>query len=744
MGRGAPSNMRLFNRRQEGDAALVDRDGGKVYDPQARNKKKKKNVVSSATAKKSQNQAKKRYDSPFRSSPHEHATIPMIDRIPTAIGYHSDGSEEEWLEEKSKCSRYDAPDDDEDDLREELSLSDGEGGDDKYSVGRKADGIERLWSEDSFDSKQRQQTWDQYDEKQRIESYYKPGDVSYLVEAKNDPIYESPRNSPVKEAIVVAPDLVEQSVATAKPKTKQQDIQEKNGETNDSKRSTETTERKLEVDATPEADATPKADATAESKPELPTDQETEVAAPIISGLKLDSEASKELDAMMSNEQSSDDPMETMAATDLLVKEIETKLKTLKAAAAKEKKALKKLQRENKRSQSRGRSMERPKNPPRPLLHRSLSKTPNRSSTRGDPVTAPEITKSLLSGFTVMLFRKSGEKLKAQNEVPVTLNRKDEDEPPMLEGKLVRQTIDPESPMLEGKVARHKIDNGEKELGEELNETAALANKESMSLAHGAIDDTHSKNKTSLWSHRFRSVFGDKSKTELDDLQHPRSPTLSDPPEHDEYSIEGPPAQTPPAPALVQCLKFYSCDGIAENIGETMKVADQYRNAGIVLCGSPTFSMEREPSAVTPKPTVEVVLEEIERPEGIAVEQKKSEEPPKRGFFSQKNAASIADLTPEAPVWVSSKHNPKILNVTGLTLHLDGDSEPGQAENAKSAKKEMKDSPEDNASSSSSTRVSITSIKVPTKTKRSTGGDVPRNRRRLPRFLQKLSSKKQV
>ena len=104
--------------------------------------------------------------------------MPVIDRIPTAIGYHSDDSEDEWLEQKSKCSRYsgrydpvtvdtvedrDAPPEEE--YEEDLD-------DDRYSTAKKAKSsnkkksnspsraksplIERLWSDSSFETQYRE------------------------------------------------------------------------------------------------------------------------------------------------------------------------------------------------------------------------------------------------------------------------------------------------------------------------------------------------------------------------------------------------------------------------------------------------------------------------------------------------------------------------------------------------------------------------------------------------------------
>jgi hypothetical protein len=79
--------------------------------------------------------------------------IPMIDRVPTAFDYHSDESEDAWLEEKSRASRYTV--DPEKTPRIEDYRSDEEDGeandDDKYSTTKDSRNIERLWSDEESD-----------------------------------------------------------------------------------------------------------------------------------------------------------------------------------------------------------------------------------------------------------------------------------------------------------------------------------------------------------------------------------------------------------------------------------------------------------------------------------------------------------------------------------------------------------------------------------------------------------------
>jgi hypothetical protein len=139
---------------------------------------------------------------------------PIIDRIPTAIGYLSDGSDEEWFEEKSRVSRYDisdAPSDDdldiEDDDNERNNAKEEmeEESNDKYSqkiVSKKkkqehvvlSDTISRLWSEstDSEIDENERKT----DQELAIDSKLDREEIaSYSEEKGTDPIYEgSPKN----------------------------------------------------------------------------------------------------------------------------------------------------------------------------------------------------------------------------------------------------------------------------------------------------------------------------------------------------------------------------------------------------------------------------------------------------------------------------------------------------------------------------------------------------------------------
>lgn len=85
---------------------------------------------------------------------------PMIDRIPTAIGYESDDSGENFNEERSRFSRYQVePDEVEKDASENKGL------DDKYGNEGNADvGIERLWSDSTDSCPPEWRSWSQDEE----------------------------------------------------------------------------------------------------------------------------------------------------------------------------------------------------------------------------------------------------------------------------------------------------------------------------------------------------------------------------------------------------------------------------------------------------------------------------------------------------------------------------------------------------------------------------------------------------
>lgn len=75
--------------------------------------------------------------------------LPLIDRIPTAIGYQSSGSEDEWLEERSRTSRYALWDEEEQRMVRAADEEEREAVSDRYSVCL-ADPFET--SDSSFDS----------------------------------------------------------------------------------------------------------------------------------------------------------------------------------------------------------------------------------------------------------------------------------------------------------------------------------------------------------------------------------------------------------------------------------------------------------------------------------------------------------------------------------------------------------------------------------------------------------------
>jgi hypothetical protein len=157
------------------------------------------------------------------------ADFPIIDRIPTAIGYQSDGSDEEWLEEKSRCSRYATSE--HGDIDDEVSASDmaadenrdeddiGDDGDDKYSqMGAKAkinrekttshrDTISALWSQ-STDSETDtdKDKWHISDANLNAKTKMEAEEsISYAEEKGTDPIYDKNQGKQTKNKRAKAP-----------------------------------------------------------------------------------------------------------------------------------------------------------------------------------------------------------------------------------------------------------------------------------------------------------------------------------------------------------------------------------------------------------------------------------------------------------------------------------------------------------------------------------------------------------
>jgi hypothetical protein len=291
--------------------------------------------------------------------------------------------------------------------------------------------------------------------------------------------------------------------------------------------------------------------------------------------------------------------------------------------------------------------------------------------------------------------------------------------------------------------------------------------------------DGSAKGNSQLWKLRRRGVLDDSANTseQQAEAQQQLSMNLSDPPEHDEYSGGN---VTPPVqerPALVQCLKFYGCAGAADNVDDAIKAVDNYRDAVITCCGSPTASMEQG-LAQTPRPSVEVVLEEIDRSQLSAVPSKEKgylrgqfgsttpaseapadvkPKPPVQNDQSQQTAEEkfgSANPAPKAPALVKLKKPSKVLNVTEMNLHLDGDSDGGEEQDGQVLSASFNKNP-----SAGRGGVSVTSIHVPIKkVQRQVDEDEndaqeeedaeyqhePKKRSRLPRFFKSLTLRREA
>lgn len=140
--------------------------------------------------------------------------FPMIDRVPTALNYHSFDSAEELIEEKTSYSRYS--------IDKMKSRSQGfdelsDDNDDRYSQhGSETPGIERLWS-DSTDSCPAR--WRSFDEGEKFDG--RDDDSDLFVRLNDEAEAETAANGREAEDITINPIYDSGSVKNSKRKSKQ-------------------------------------------------------------------------------------------------------------------------------------------------------------------------------------------------------------------------------------------------------------------------------------------------------------------------------------------------------------------------------------------------------------------------------------------------------------------------------------------------------------------------------------------
>jgi hypothetical protein len=130
-------------------------------------------------------------------------------------------------------------------------------------------------------------------------------------------------------------------------------------------------------------------------------------------------------------------------------------------------------------------------------------------------------------------------------------------------------------------------------------------------------------------------------------------------------------------PDIVQCLRFYACGTVASQLNTAIRISEcgdrQFQ------CGEGTSSDELESGTLngknsSPKPTVEVVLEEKGQ-EGMTPVETESQP---RSTWKPVIVHNEDECLEEAPPLPLSRVPSIVVNVSGKLLHLDGDSEPEQ------------------------------------------------------------------
>ena len=595
------------------------------------------------------------------------ADIPIIDRIPTAIGYLSDESEEEWLEEKSRCSRYEVTehkDLDDDfvvtDMEEEENRDDddvGDDGDDKYSQnGAKVtreksashrDTISALWSH-STDSDTDKDTWNTMDANVDREAVI-DDHISYAEEKGADPIYDKNQGKQKNKK---------------KPKSP-------NSPAGISETSSMSDNLQKMLHFAPTDD-------------EAVTDIEDNIQA-------LKAKAVAEF------------------GTSIQDKKISTRKKPRRAV--KPTKISKRGAKSTSKDQielSRSVSAMAAKSRDEIELSRTVSvPEPKEQSTKGTRL--PE--KPGADDFTDTESAKSGRQSLAMYTKSLLTEDSDND---TLQISILPNTIKPSSTPNVATIESRKAEvsrSRNHRIGILLSNSwnfpgtartkAGNKDKESSHVARskGFFSKMRKQRKANIEKQKDSSINDDFNITEVNRSAGPLSPRSkgsTEPKELDEYSRSTKEANQN-EPDVVQCLRYFQCGTAANHVNVAISVAN---------CGTVNDAVEEEEendvldvAPGTPKQTVEVYLngeQTSNKPNGKTILSCGSS-------MSCKNEAADDDDITDVPGLGLSRASSIIIDVTGMQLHLDGDTET-----------DRKFSPDRGVGGSHSrSDMSVTSITVP-------------------------------
>ena len=346
---------------------------------------KSSNSSKSSRKKGSKSRSKSKSSRDERSSSGRRAAdFQVIDRIPTAVDYHSVDSEDEWLEQKSKCSRYQLEEDQDqftdeerESEREPPEMNDDdepeEDAGDRYSMKKEkkndptAIAVEELLREESFDSNMRMRERLMLDVEQESKL------------TSSTPIYDSPLNkkkskektkdhSKSKPKGRSSSKSSKKKVESSKSKKTRSSSKTREEKKSSTSRPETKSSKSLKGRRSPPSSSSKQHSLSSSSKTRSSSKSKkrgSSIGSSTGSRKRLEQPAdevsaklsSSDLSPTAASDTSSlTDPLHTMlnyTATDKVVREIEQKLKLLKQTAAKEKAEAERAARKRSKSKDR-------------------------------------------------------------------------------------------------------------------------------------------------------------------------------------------------------------------------------------------------------------------------------------------------------------------------------------------------------------------------------------------------------
>ena len=585
---------------------------------------------------------------------------PIIDRIPTAIGYLSDESDEEWLEEKSRCSRYDVSEhaDFDDDIEiteadEEENRDDddfGDDGDDKYSQnGAKTkresihnrDTISALWSQ-STDSETDKHDWQTRDAGLDRDKKAYNENISYAEEKGTDPIYDKNQGKARKQKSAKGPNSPAEVSNTSSMSDNLQKMLHFAPTNDEAVASIEGNIQILKATAAEEYGTTiqNRAKPTRKSRRAIKAKKVSQRRSK--TAMKDQIELSR---SVSMNPAKSKDDIELSRTVSLPDSVKPTLAETLKG-----------------------------KNMPEKSNDVSIV-VPANSAPAADDFTDAESTKS-------------GRQSRAMYTKSLLTEDSDNDDtlqlvsslPDHLKSQDTKNASTDEHSINEKSTARkHRIGillsnswnfagTARMKAGRERKEK--IERKPSI----GFFSKLKKQRKEKLEKHDSSSV-GNLVLTETSlptGLVSPRSKGSTEPKELDEYSRSTKDANSN-EPDVVQCLRYFQCGSVANNVNVAISVANcGAANENGVVEEEDDMNDILDATPTTPKTTVEVYLND---------DQQTSETSKRKSIVSCGNSMSCKNDSPEdddfteVPGLGLSRAASIIIDVTGMQLHLDGDSE---------------------------------------------------------------------